>query len=275
MNFSVLMSVYNRDKASYLNLALESLLNQSVRPSEIVLIKDGPLTSSLEQCLRMYQQRCPGLFKIVSLEINKGLGAALHKGLQYCSNSLIARMDADDQCYFHRFEKQLAVMRADPAVAVLGTSIEEFRQHPGDLKQYRRLPQNSEDIRQYARYRNPMNHPSVMFRKEAVLAVGSYQDMPLFEDYYLWVRLLLAGYKFQNLPDTLLYFRIGNDMIGRRSGIQYVKKEYHFLKSIKQLGFINQKEYFISLFTKQPLRLLPKRILVYLYKFLLRKRKGY
>ncbi len=268
--FSVLLSVYINEKVENLKLALDSLLVQSVQADEIVLVQDGPLTAELYECIAAYVQKDPDLFNVVVLPENVGLGNALNIGLSKVSNSLVARMDTDDICYPDRFKKQLTFLQEHPEVSVLGTAIQEFDQIPGDLQQFRRLPEKSIELEQYAKYRNPLNHPSVIFRKEAVLKAGSYQDMPLFEDYYLWIRMIQSGFKIANLSEPLLHFRIGNDMIGRRSGYSYLKKEKKFLESIKTLKFIDTKQYVSSLLLKMPLRLLPKSMLSWLYKKFLR-----
>lgn len=270
MDFSVLISVYKKEISTNLDRALHSLVSQSLMPKEIVLVKDGNLTDDLDTCINNYVRMYPELFSVIALENNVGLGEALRFGLQYCTFELVARMDSDDICYSDRFEKQVNVMRRRMDLSVLGAGIQEFIKEPGDLKQYRRSPAVSDHISGYAKFRNPINHPTVIFKRSAVLSVGSYQDMPLFEDYYLWVRMIVNGYKIANIDEPVLHFRIGNDMIGRRSGFQYVKKEYNFLLAIKKLKFINKREFLFSLVAKLPLRLLPKKLLLYLYKFFLR-----
>lgn len=270
MQFSVLASIYYKEIPVNLDLALLSVFNQSLTPNEVVLVKDGPLTNELEEIVSKYIKLYPSIIKIIPLEVNVGLGNALNHGLKYVSNEFVARMDTDDICYFNRFETQLNFLEAHPNISVVGGIIQEFNKEPGDLKQFRKLPLSYEELVRFSKFRNPLSHPSVMFRKSAVLAVGSYQDMPLFEDYFLWVRLLLNNYKIANIDQPLLHFRIGNDMIGRRSGVSYIKKEIHFLNTLKKYRFISNKDYYTSLGTKIPLRLLPKSILLFIYKTFLR-----
>lgn len=269
-NFSVLISVYHKEKPVHISAALDSVLNQTLLPNEIILIKDGPLTMALDSIIDDYVFRFPDLFKIVPLPDNLGLGLALNAGLSHCTNELIARMDTDDICYPTRFSKQFSYIRAHPEISVVGCSIEEFNMVPGDLKRFRKLPSEVNEIMRFSKYRNPLNHPTVFFRKEHILKVGSYSDMPLFEDYFLWTRLLKSGYQITNLPEPLLHFRTGNDMIGRRHGISYVRKEYRFLTAIKRFQFINTKEFLTAVFCKLPVRLLPKKVLEFVYKTFLR-----
>ena len=270
MKFSVLASVYIKEKPSNLSVALDSVFNQTLLPDEFVLIKDGPLTPELDAIIDKYLEMHPDILKVIPLTKNMGLGNALNIGLENVSNEVVVRMDTDDICYEDRFEKLISFMSLNPDVSVIGSAVQEFDKEPMDLNQFRVLPESNKELIKFSKYRNPMNHPSVAFKKSAVIDSGSYQDMMLFEDYYLWMRIIDRGYKLANLPDVLLHFRIGNDMIGRRSGIGYVKKELHFLKTIRDEGMINNKEYLYSVISKAPLRLLPKRVLTFLYKKMLR-----
>ncbi|MFV0220633.1 glycosyltransferase [Empedobacter falsenii] len=268
--FSVLSSVYAKENPDNLNLALESLFKQTVCANEIVIVKDGPLTDELEEVISEFKNKYPNILKIIPLKENVGLGNALNEGLKHITNNIVARMDTDDICYVNRFEKQLQFLKDNPEISVVGGIVQEFNQNPGDLKQFRKLPLLSDDLYKFAKYRNPLSHPSVMFKKDDVLNAGSYQDMPFFEDYYLWIRMLLKEYKIANINDTILHFRIGNDMIGRRSGFSYAKKEIRFIRASKNLGFLSQKDFINSLLIKVPLRVLPKSFLTFLYKKLLR-----
>lgn len=268
-DFSILMSVYVNDNPTFLNLSLNSIFSQTLEPTEVVLVKDGPLTLELNTIIKEYEEKYAQL-KIVSLSVNMGLGLALNAGLKHCNYEIIARIDADDICYPNRFEKQMAFMLDHPEISVLGSSVQEFNKTPGDLNQFRELPTGSIELSKFSKFRNPINHPSVVFRKSHVLDVGSYQSMLLFEDYYLWIRMQLKGYQIANLNEPLLHFRIGNDMVGRRSGYGYLKKEIAFLTKIKELGFLSNKDYIISILCKSPLRLLPKSILTFIYKKVLR-----
>ncbi|MDR6923465.1 MULTISPECIES: glycosyltransferase [Chryseobacterium] len=270
MDFSVLISVYFKEKVEFLEKALDSILNNSLQPSQIILVKDGKLTKELDECIEIYCTKYSDLFTIVSLDANVGLGKALNAGLKHALYDIIARMDTDDICYQDRFKKQIEFLIKNPSISVIGTGIQEFNLIPGDLNQFRNLPVNSEDLLKFSKFRNPLNHPTVMFRKKAVIEAGSYQDMPLFEDYYLWVRMLHKGFKIANISEPLLHFRIGNNMIGRRSGWSYLKKELAFLSKIREINYINRKEFLVSGIVKLPLRILPKSILTFLYKKLLR-----
>lgn len=268
MYFSVLMSLYEKEDPNNLRLALESLQHQTLQAADVVIVVDGYIAEDLEKVIKEFASLLP--IQIVILPTNVGLGRALNEGLRYCKYDLVARMDTDDICYFDRFEKQISFLHHNPDVSILGATVQEFNKIPGDLKRFRKLPVKMEEILKFARYRSPLNHPSVVFRKSHIENAGSYQDMLSFEDYFLWLRMLQKGYKIENLPESLVHFRIGNDMIGRRKGLSYLKNEYCFLKAARELGFLSNFEIFSGLLMKLPLRLLPARALEYIYRRFLR-----
>lgn len=267
--FSVLMSVYAKEDPEYFQEALGSIVNQIVVPSEIVIVKDGALPDELEEVIKYYSG-LNSCFKIISLKENQGLGIALNYGLQHCSYELVARMDSDDIATSDRFSKQVLFMSSNPHIAVCGSHIEEFIEKPGDLAKKKTVPLTNKAILSYARLRNPMNHPTVMFRKSAVLDVGSYKEMPLFEDYFLWIRLLERGYYLSNLDEVLLYFRIGN-MVRRRQGLTYFKKELHFFRFLLAERYIGINRFLLLMATRLPFRILPPQILSVVYKKVLRE----
>ena len=271
MNFSVLMSVYNKEQASFLYDSLRSLLQQSLLPTEIIIVKDGPLTNELDAVIDAYVKENPSLFKIVPLEVNGGLGNALNIGLQHCTYDIVARMDSDDLCYPNRFEKQISYLKEHSDVAIVGSYLKEFDKTPNDLNTIKQVPLTQDSIYRYAKRRSPFNHPTIIFNKKTVIDSGGYRDMPLLEDYYLWLRMFKNNSKVANIGEPLLYMRIGNDMIGRRHGWSYLKKEAHFYKSCYQEQLISGKDFILAILPRIPLRLLPKSILKAIYKVFLRK----
>ncbi|REA62497.1 hypothetical protein DSL64_09620 [Dyadobacter luteus] len=275
MEFSVLMSIYFRENPVFFQEALKSIMDQSVRPTEIVIVKDGPLTTELDVVLERVTQSQPDLFKVVSLPTNKGLGNALHVGISHCRCDIIARMDSDDIATRDRFEKQLSYLMSHPEVAVLGSNIEEFNGVPGDLGIVRLMPSSNDEIIKFSKLRNPMNHPSVMYRKSAVLESGSYNpELLYFEDYSLFVKMLNKGFKLHNLPETLLYFRVGNgiETIKRRSGIMYIRHELKFVTYIYNLGHLSNTELLKYLIIRIPVRILPAKVVLLFYNVFLRKK---
>lgn len=273
--FSVLMSVYDKESPGNLAAALSSIIHQTMPPAEIVFMVDGPISEALDRVVDEYVRQYPSLFKIIRLPVNMGLGAALSIGLLNCSHELIARMDSDDISLPERFQKQIAFLRRNASIAVVGSNIEEFNLVPGDLKIFKILPENGAALIKYAKYRNPLNHPTIMFRKQAVLAAGNYSgEIRLFEDYMLYIRLLLLGYELYNIQESLVHFRIGNrqENIKRRSGLHYLRKELRFVAYAKQKGYLNAWQFLRIIISKPVVRLLPLPIVLWLYKNLLRKK---
>lgn len=274
MEFSVLASVYFHENPVHLSAALASIVNQTLIPDEIVLMVDGPIPKELSDVIEKYQTLYPDLMKVIVLEENIGLGNALRIGVEKCSYELIARMDTDDICLPQRFEKQVAFLMSNEDIAVVGTNVEEFDAVPGDLKIYKKLPAGGPVLVRYAKYRNPLNHPTIMFRKQAVLAAGNYDgEIQLFEDYMLYVRMLMLGFKFYNLQEVLVFFRIGNRIanVKRRSGHHYFRNELRFLNYSKRLGYLKPFEFTKAVLTKPIIRLLPIPIVIWFYRVFLRK----
>ncbi len=215
------MSVYNKENKDWFQKSLESILNNTVVPTQIVVVKDGLLTEELNSIIDKYSKN--PLFTIVGYENNRGLGYALNYGLAFCRYGLIARMDSDDVCSHNRFEKELTAFVNDPSLSIVGSNISEFIDHTNNVISIRIVPEKHEDIIKYSQTRNPFNHPSVMFRKNDIMAVGGYRDFYRHEDYYLWYRLLSNNYKALNIQESLVYMRISNDFYKRRGGVKAYK----------------------------------------------------
>ena len=269
MNFSVLLSVYNKECPDYLSGSFESLLEQSVRPNEVVLVKDGPLTPELEAVIDDYVQKMPYL-KVVPLKSNQGLGKALNEGLKHCTNDIVARMDTDDICMPNRFEKQLKVFELCPETDVVGAWISEFEGDPCNVISVRKLPETHDEIFAYGKVRCPINHPVVMFKKNAVLAAGGYMHLLLFEDYYLWVRMLLNGARFYNIQEPLLYFRASEEMFMRRGGYKYAKTEASFLWKMYKIGYVGFVPTVKNIAIRFTVRIMPNKLRSVVYKKILR-----
>jgi glycosyltransferase involved in cell wall biosynthesis len=268
--FSVLITTYKKDSPSCLEKALDSINNQSLKPNQIVFVVDGEIPNESEKIICDFANKFSNIFTQIKLPVNKGLGNALSEGLKHCEHNLVARMDADDESFYERFQTQIDFLEKNPTVSVVGGFLEEFHASPGDYGKINKAPIGFLKIKKYANFRNPFNHPSVMFRKDAIESVGGYKEINLFEDYYLWLRLLKANYILENMAVCLVHFKVGNDLIGRRHGFSYLKKEYQFLKLCKREELISKNAFLINVFTRMPLRLIPKKILFYIYKFFLR-----
>jgi len=222
--YSVLMSVYCKEQATYFKTAIDSMLAQTVPPDDFVLVCDGPLTFELDAIIEEYCKKMPKLFNVIRLSENKGLGNALKIGVEACKYELIARMDTDDISLPDRCEKQLKMLSENPEISVVGGQISEFYDDPKNVIDYRIVPTSYEEIKKRAAKRNPMNHVTVMLKKSQVLLAGNYYDIPGFEDYHLWVQMLSAGLKLQNIEDVCCNVRVDRNMYGRRGGLTYFKR---------------------------------------------------
>ncbi|WP_417663653.1 glycosyltransferase [Pseudidiomarina donghaiensis] len=266
-SLSVLLSVYHKEQVTYLEQALCSVWdNQTLKPAQIVLVQDGPLTAELNAAIAEWQDKLGAILTIVPLEQNVGLGAALNIGLQHCEHELVARMDTDDIAMPNRFEKQFTFMQNNPEVVACSGLIEEWSQDYSYKISERHLPLTHQEIAKFAKYRSPISHPAVIFRKSAVLAVGGYPNI-YPEDYPLWGKMLSQGYKFANLPDLLLKMRIGNALTERR-GLEFLKGEIKIYRYLCDIGFINQFEFLFNCISRGLVRLSPAWLKKIFYKYL-------
>jgi len=225
--YSVLMSVYAKEKATHIKIAIESILNQTVKPAEFVLVKDGPLTDELEKIIENFVSSNENLFKIIKLEKNLGLGFALQKGVLECSYELIARMDSDDYSMPNRIEKQLMEFQKDKDLQVCGTWLDEFENDIADVVSINRVPKKCEQIFNLMHRRNALLHPTLMYKKSAVLLAGNYSNVPLHEDYDLFIRFVKKNIKCYNIQESLYKMRISG-LYSRRGGIGYLIKSFKF-----------------------------------------------
>ena len=270
MKFSVLMSVYFKEKPNYLDQALNSVFEHTIIPDEVVLVEDGRLTLELDVIINKYKNMYPHILKVVKYEENRGLGVALHDGLLECSYDLVFRMDTDDICNKNRFEKQLEVFK-NKDVDVVGSNIIEYDENMNEITGKRIVPEDDISIKKMAKKRNPLNHMTVAYRKQAVLDAGNYQDMMYFEDYYLWVRMINNNCKFYNVQDVLVNVRGGTEMIKRRGGVKYIKPILNFEKSLLSLKLINTFEYIKNVIERIVGAIIPNNLRTIAYKVVLRK----
>lgn len=267
----MLMSVYGKEKARYLDAAISSIMMQSIPPAEFVIVKDGPLTEELERVLNYYTAKYPQLFHIIGLAENVGLGRALAVGLEWCSYDIVARMDSDDIALPARLEKQLAVLESFPEVSLVGTYITEFNDDDSNTL-IRSVPLSPEEVMRQGKRRNPFNHMTVVFRKDAVLSAGNYLPQLFSEDYYLWARMLVRGNKMMNIPEPLVRARAGKSMIARRGGLNYLKSEIKLQHKFYKIGYINIFELLSNVLIRSTVRLLPNFLREYIYCHCLRQK---
>lgn len=245
--FSVITSIYKKDNPEFVRVALDSILmSQTVKPTEIVLVRDGLVPEVLDKLLNEYEARFPEVFNIIRLNQNGGLGKALKLGVESAKYDIVARMDSDDICLPNRFELQLQYMETHPECDIIGGQMTEFIGEPSNIVGKRIVPESNEDIYNYMKGRCALNHVTVMFRKDSILKVGNYQDWFWNEDYYLWVRMMMNKCVFANLSDVLVNVRSGEDQYARRGGMKYFKSEEGIQRLMLDNKLINQWEYSVN-----------------------------
>lgn len=270
MDYTVLLPVYIKDKKEHFMEALESLLKQTIKPREILILVDGPIENDLKNIIECYNNK----FEIIDVKYfseNRGLGKVLHDGVLLSKNELIGRMDADDISIENRFEKQIEYFNKDSSLALIGSNIREFDyDFKTELKE-RKVPTNYKEIKAFSKKRNPFNHMTVMFKKSDILEVGNYLDMTFFEDYYLWIRVINAEKNVANIDEVLVNVRAGQEMIIKRSGCNYMKKEIKFQETLLNMKYINRRIFIRNVFFRCLPRILPTSILDVIYGIVLRK----
>ena len=274
LQFSVITSVYKNDKPEYIRVALDSLLvQQTVKPDEIVLVQDGPVSHETSKLLLEYKDNYGEKLNVIKLTQNKGLGNALMLGVENAKYDIVARMDSDDICAPDRFEKQLAYLESHPECDIVGGQITEFIDTSDNIVGKREVPCDNEAIYHYMRSRCALNHPTVMFKKKAVLDAGNYQDWFWNEDYYMWIRMMEQGCVFANLPDVLVNMRSGLDQYGRRGGKKYFDSEIGIKKLMLEKGMITRKEYIMNYIQRFIIQLiLPNSVRGWVFRTFARKK---
>ena len=271
--YSVLMSVYYKEKPEYLKKAIESMLNQTVKPDEFIIVKDGPLTEDLDNVINEYVDKEKDLFTIVSLEKNLGLGLALNEGLKVARNELIARMDSDDISLPNRCEEQLGILKENSNIDIIGGDIAEFIDNEDNIIGKRIVPTQNVEIKEYMKKRCAMNHMTVMYKRKAVEESGGYKDWFWNEDYYLWIRMLENNIVFANTGTVLVHVRCGKEMYQRRGGKKYFTSEVELQKYMLNKNIISKKLYCANVIKRFIVQiLLPNRIRGFIFRAFARKK---
>ena len=271
--YSVLMSVYCKESADTLKESMDSVFNQTIMCDEFVLIEDGPLTDKLDNLIKDYKKKYNSILKIIKLEKNMGLGLALNRGITECKNELIARFDSDDISVKDRCEKQLKAFINNPNLDLIGSNHIEFINSINNKESYtyKNLPCSDEDIKRYARKRNPFSHSAVMYKKSKVLEAGNYRSYYYVEDYDLWVRMIKNNCVCQNINEYLSYVKVSEDLYKRRGGLKYLKSLMKFKNEQLKTGFYSFGDYIKSSSAHIIVCLMPGSIRQVIYKKLLRK----
>ena len=270
-DFSVVLPIYRGDDAYLLTLAVTSLMGQSIQPNEIILVIDGYILPDIDSFISKIEKDSE-LFTVIRLAHNVGAGPARHIGIQNSSHQLIALMDADDFAFPYRFERQLEVF-ANMDVDVVGGLIVEAGGGSLEHIKVRKVPQLHHEILKFAKWRQPVNNVTTMFKKEIYFRAGGFRSRPFFEDWDLWTRALMSGGRFHNIQEPLVRVTAGAALVQRRRGADYRKSEIEFLKSLRSSGFINTTTFLVSMLIRTMVRYLPSRFVGFIYQNLLRTNK--
>jgi len=261
--FSLLICVYAKENPVYFSQCLDSILTQTVLPDELIIVKDGPLTKELENILQ--NLKFPNEVCIIPLPENMTQGPARAEGVKAAKHEWVAIMDSDDICYPDRFEKQLKMIEEDSELGLIGGQIAEFSEDHEKTIATRTVPDSHTAIVKFAKKRNPFNQMTVMFKRSIALDAGNYTYFPWFEDYDLWMRMIINGAICANHPDVLVNARVGGGMYGRRRGRAYIRSEWRMQKQLKEAGLINALEFARNTALRIPPRLLPSKVLATVY----------
>ena len=274
--FSVAMSVYAKDNEEWFDMALRSIVYQTVQTAEIVLVVDGVVGEPIQNVIKKYKNICKEekiVFRVVCLLVNQGLAHAMRMALQVCSYELVARMDSDDIAVKDRFEQQLQIFLRYPAVEIVGGNIQEFIGNMENTAGRRIVPRKDENIKRYMKRRCPFNHMTVMYKKSAVLRAGGYVDLFWNEDYYLWIRMVESGCVMANSGTTLVYVRVGKDMYQRRGGLRYFKSEYYIQKYMLKKHIITVSVFCVNMCKRCIVQLLlPASVRGWVFRMFARKK---
>lgn len=259
--YSVLMSLYYQENPEWFVQSMESMVNQTILPDQIVVVLDGPVGDELTEKVNYYEETFSDIVDILALPQNIGLGKALDKGLEICRNDLVARMDTDDISLPERCEKELSFFENDESLALIGTNIDEFYDTPDNIVSSRVVPSSNEEIKKYIKRRSPFNHPTVMFRKEVVQKVGGYGKLRRKQDLDLFSRIVNSGYKSLNINESLLLFRSNENNFKRRKSWSYVKSYIIAQYTIFKRGHCSFMDLLYVIFGQILLFVLPMPIL--------------
>ena len=270
MKYSVLMTVYKKDNPEYFELALDSMINQTLKPDEIVLVKDGPITDELQSIIDNCKKDYKKIVE-VNLEKNVGLGLALNEGIKKCKNELLARMDSDDISELDRCEKQVKMFEEDKELDIVGCPVKEFVDTIDNVVGYRNVPLSNEDIHKYAKRRDPFNHPTVMYKKSKVEKVGCYGDYRKNQDTDLWIKMLHDGCKAANVDNYLLNFRFDENTYKKRKSWVNTKLLIKIRWNGYKLGFSSLIDFLFVACAQLVMFIMPTCFQKFLYKKVLRR----
>jgi glycosyltransferase involved in cell wall biosynthesis len=255
--FTLLLPVYAGDRPDFLDRSFHSAVHeQSLRPDQVVVVKDGPLGAALEGTVDRLVAESPVAVDVVRLPTNVGLGPALQAGLAACRHDVVARQDADDISVPGRFARQLPVVAA--GAAVVGSGLIEFEDDESVPVGRRTPPIDPAQIVAYARLHQPFFHPTVVYLRSAIEAAGGYEDLPSLEDYWLFARMIARGVPVANVPEPLVLYRVGSGAWARRGGFRLLRSEVELQRRLRARGFTSRAQMARNLAVRGVYRLVPE-----------------
>ncbi|EMA15948.1 family 2 glycosyl transferase [Haloarcula amylolytica JCM 13557] len=269
VNISVVLPTYGGDDPDALREAIESIVSQTRVPDELVIVRDGPVPETNQTIIDNFESKY-SFVRHVPLAENQGRALARKVGVERCQGDVVAMMDADDLCVPTRLERQETYLQNNPEVDVVGAQLLEFDPENGEKLGVRTLPTDHEEIRDLAKTRSPVSQSTVIFKRTAALDIGNYRDVDRMEDYGLWVRMLVNGARFANIPEVLVKARTGEKMYERRAGWEYAREELRLQREFVALGFISPLQALRNVAFRVPIRFVPNAIRAYVYETLFR-----
>ena len=267
--FSLLMTVYKEENPKFLDISFRSIWDDQVlRPNQIIVVLDGPIPNKLQNVVNKWKKKIESTMEVHELKENIGLGDALGYGINFCNYEFVARMDTDDISMPNRFDRQIKFLENNKDIDILGSSAIEFIEDIQSIRGIRRVPKNHTEIVNFSKYRNPFNHPSVIYRKSNVIEAGGPRNFTDFDDYYLWIRMINKGARCANIAKPLIYMRANENQAKRRGGYQYLRNEINFLNFLLGINHIQYMQFCINILIRLPIRLIPYKLRYYMYKFL-------
>jgi glycosyltransferase involved in cell wall biosynthesis len=263
--FSLLMSVYGGDRADYLEAAFRSVVHDQTRPpDDVVLVQDGPVPRELDEMITGLIHESPVKTSLLALDANVGLGLALDQGMAACAHDIVARMDADDIALPQRFAVQVPLVEG--GIDLVGSALLEFGTGPDDIVGKRVPPVEPDEIVRYARFHQPFNHPTVVYRRSVVQAAGGYRHLALMEDYLLFARMIDEGATVGNVEQPLVLYRVGDGAYGRRGGVVLLKSEWALQRKLRVMGFTTRTQFVRNVVVRGGYRLVPERLRTAAYR---------
>ena len=262
------MAFCNEDHPTKLDRAIKSVwTDQNLKPNQLVIVRDGRVSHDLEMTIEKWQRRLGHYLDYLSIEKNVGLGEALNLGLKHCKCRYVARMDSDDESLPNRFKRQIDFLKINRNVVLIGCQAEFV--NPASKGAYTHLPCDAKAISEYAKFRNPFVHPTVMFERNIVTAVGGYPPFRKCQDYGLWTQIIQSGYQVANLDTVQLRFDAGEHFMKRRNWA-YGVHEFRLFIFMFKIGYINIFQLFVNIFVRSVVRLSPEVVRKCFYALLSR-----